>query len=761
MRSVIPFLFLIAVTGCTGDGLFRRDEVARGQSFGPFRSNATRIDLTPSTSNKPTKKDVLLVATIYDKDGSPLRRRPVEWSIDGPGEFVVIDDGGWFTSRGRKAGSKSASTTTHNFEEKLDKKTYSSSAEEPIIKPGQTWVVVSSAVEGKTVITAVCPDISDRDKGRIVASINWADTDFSFPQSQVVPAGGEAQLRTDVARMASTAGANGFRVRYRIVSGTAATLMPGGEGVTSLTGGNPQDVTTNANADGTAGIKILQAAPAAGVTRVAVEVIKPDPNGIGPGTIVGKNETSVEWTLPQLSLDLRGPPTAGENREVPYSLIVANGGKAESPQVTLRATLPTTVSIVSSDPPFSVQQGRDVTWVLPPVAPKDKREIKMIVMPVRKGPFDLTAVAITPDGMRAEQKLTASAESAAIRVLMETPQFAPVGEAIPVRVVVTNAGSIPIESATAWVTGSEGLIAARREPGEPAELTFTNIPAGKSQTAEVMMTAGRAGKYTAKATVTADGGLTQKTEAAVDARALGLKLDLSGPDRIGIGEPATYLLKVRNAGDMALSSVSVKADLPRGLNATDAIDGTVSAAGGTATWKILTLDPGETKTLKLTTIGDKSAATASLFATASTTMTGAKPIEVKAQAPVTVAGLPAIELELADPAGSVPVGGKATYRITVRNRGTGSARDVQIAVELPGEFTAVRGRAANGRDATVEESRLVFPALPSILPGSAVTVYADLEAVRPGSARVRAIVTSPDLPNPVREEQATRVNGAK
>ena len=107
-------------------------------------------------------------------------------------------------------------------------------------------------MEGKTIITANCPDINDRDKGRIIATVLWADAEYGFPSHAVVPAGGEHQLKTDLARVASTSGTNGFRVRYRIVGGAAATLVPGGAGVTSLTGGNPQDVTTNANADGTA-----------------------------------------------------------------------------------------------------------------------------------------------------------------------------------------------------------------------------------------------------------------------------------------------------------------------------------------------------------------------------------------------------------------------------------------------------------------------------------------------------------------------------
>lgn len=761
MHRAFPLLtILIVATGCTGDGLFRREETAH-QSFGPFGSTATRLDLTPTTAAVAPKKDVLLVATVYDKSGSPLRRKSVEWTIEGPGEFVVVDDGGWLTKRGRTNGMKSATTATHNFEERLDKKTYSSSAEEPLIKPGQTWVVVSSAVEGKTVVTANCPDVSDRDKGRMTATVVWGDADFTFPPPAVVPAGGETQLRTDLSRAAATASANGFRVRYRILGGAAATLVPGGEGVTSLTGGNPQDVTTNATADGSAPIKIVQAAPFAGKTRVGIEVIKPDPNGVGPGTVVGRNETSVEWASSQLTLDLRGPGTVGEGRDVTYALVVANAGKAASAPVTLKATVPGTVAVVSTEPPSDAKSGRDQTWNLPAVGPGESREVRLTVKPVRRGPFEIAAVAGTPDGLRAEQKIAASAEPTSVTVVLTGPAFAPVGEPMPVRVTVTNTGAVAVDNVTAWVTGGDGLTADGRGPGEPAEIPLGSIAPGTSQSGEVLLTAAKAGTYVTKANVTADGGLTGKAEATVHARTAGLTVELTGPDRVGVGETAIFAVKVKNTGDMALSSVAVKADLPRGLNATGAEGGTVSGSGGFVTWAVPTLAAGDTKLLKLTALGDRAGPAATLAATATVKNVGAKPLEIRATAPVAVAGLPALELELADPSGPVPVGGKATYRVTVRNRGTGPARDVQITVEVPGELVAVRGRVATGRDATIEDGRIIFPPLPSLAAGAAVTVYADLEAVRPGSARVRAVVTGPDLPSPVREEQATRVTGGQ
>lgn len=755
MKPLFAIAVAALVVGCQGDGLFRRGEEARGQSFGPFRSKSARLDLTPQSAAKPTQKDVLLVATVYDPDGGTLGRRPIEWTIEGPGEFVAVDAGGWFSGRGKKTGGKFATTHTHTFESKLEKKTFSSSSDEPVIKHGQSWVVVSSAVEGRTVVTAVCPEIADRDKGRVTANLIWADSEFSFPSTMVAPAGGESRLKTDLARLASPAG---YRVRYRILGGAAASLAFGGEGVTSLTGGNTQDLTTNATGDGSAEVKLVQAVPAAGTTRVAVEVIKPDPNGIGPGTVVAKHETAVEWAIPQLSLDFKGPATVGENRESTYAIVVANGGKADSQPVTLRATLPPSVALVQSDPPASVQQGRERAWVLPAVKPGERREVKLTIKPARKGPFDLIAVAQTPDGARAEQKVTATADAASFAVAIDAPAFAPIRDTVTVPIRIANTGAVPIERATLWLTGSDGLAIARRETTEPVDFAVGAIDPGKTAIVDVPVRAERSGRYSLKATLTADGGLTERAEAAIDARTMGWKLTLNGPDRVGLGEPAAYAIEIVNPGEMAVGDLLIKAELPRGLNAVRADHGTVSDAGGYATWRIASLNAGETKRLTLATTGDRTGPAAKLKVTATSAAVAGKSLEQSAEVMVQVAGLPAVELDLQGPGGTVAVGGRATYRVTVRNRGTGAARDVAIAVDLPSELAGLTGRSAIGAG-SVAESRITFPVIANLSPGQAVTVYADVEATHAGSARVRATASGPDLPNPVREEQATRIAG--
>src|SRR5207253_585801 len=209
--------------------------------------------------------------------------------------------------------------------------------------------------------------VPDRAKGRAAVKILWADSEYGFPPAAAVKAGGEHHLATTVNRSGGQPG--GLRVRYRILGGAPATLVgTSGDGATlALSGANPQEAVAATDVNGTAGVRLVQTSPVAGKTRVAVEVIKPDPAGLGPGSVVGRSETTVEWAAAQLSLDVVAPQLAAEGREAVYSLVLANGGSVESAPVTLRAPLPDGADFVSADPPPTVRDGRSLVWAAGPV----------------------------------------------------------------------------------------------------------------------------------------------------------------------------------------------------------------------------------------------------------------------------------------------------------------------------------------------------------------------------------------------------------
>ena len=82
---------------------------------------------------------------------------------------------------------------------------------------------------------------------------------------------------------------------------------------------------------------------------------------------------------------------------------------------------------------------------------------------------------------------------------------------MPVTVVVTNTGGVPVRNATAFVTADPELMTDL----VPKELTVGTIAPGETKRATTRLTAARAGRPAVRVGVTADGGLMQSGRAEV------------------------------------------------------------------------------------------------------------------------------------------------------------------------------------------------------------------------------------------------------
>src|SRR5262249_49946037 len=136
----------------------------------------------------------------------------VEWTIEGPGTIVGVAEGGYLPGRATKTDTKFAYSYTDSFERRITR-----GPDDFTVGPGQTWCLVSSAVEGVTTVTAHCPAIKDSKANRADARVDWVEGDLRFPQSVTTRAGGDYTLNTTF--RAPPDRIAGYRVRYRIVDG--------------------------------------------------------------------------------------------------------------------------------------------------------------------------------------------------------------------------------------------------------------------------------------------------------------------------------------------------------------------------------------------------------------------------------------------------------------------------------------------------------------------------------------------------------------
>ena len=222
-----------------------------------------------------------------------------------------------------------------------------------------------------------------------------------------------------------------------------------------------------------------------------------------------------------------------------------------------------------------------------------------------------------------------------------------------------------------------------------------------------------------------------------------------------------WALTITNRGDAAVANVVARATLPPELKVTAADGGAVGP--GSVEWKLGELKAGEKKALKLTcdavALAPKAGVTVVVLGDAVSNGTPVgTPVEGKADAAVAVIGTPALALELATPPGIVDVGRQVRYEVRVKNRGTVSARNIDVTAIPTAELKPVRGSGAG--DGRIEANgRVTFPTIEELQPGQTLTFVIEVDAAKAGDARFRVEVNAAHLKSPLKEEQATRVTG--
>ncbi len=730
-----------------------------GGYFRDFDPKAYRLELTPTQTNARLESEQVLIATVFDKDGLARRGRRVEWMIEGPGHIVEVDESGWFAGRGYKVNDKYAVSYTDYFEHELTRGSTNPS-EYVSVSPGQTWCVVRSAVPGETIVTAYAPGVFSWERGRTVARIIWGDArnSFEFPTSATARIGGSVPLNTVIRKVAEREGVSpaDLTVRYRIAGGTPAELSVPRNVSGARAGVDYVDIP--ADSDGHAPVSVVQMNPRSGKTDLTIEIFKPD--GENGTKTVGRSATVVQWAAPNLDLTIQAPKALPKNQQGEVVLSVANNSKVDgSPgQVELRFEQG---YIVGRATPAATDRPSDLIlrWDLPALAAGEKKEFRINTMLREDGTYQAQARAETSDGITAQTQSATLAGDAGLKVAIEPEYHAVLGERVPIQIVATNTGTVPLQQATASVIVGTGL---EHDTGEDVvEATIGTLAPGESKTATVPLIARQTGQHTLRVSVKADDRV-ERQETKVSVHKLELRLVIDGPQRLAPKEKAVLEYGLVNQGDVPIPNVHLRTTLPSGLTALEASDDGSISGRGEAHWDLGELAPGAKRLVKLSVSADRPMPRNVIQAEASSgkgtdKLNAGASAATKAELTTQVQGQPALLMELAEPIEAVPVGRTAIYRILLKNSGSGPATDVNVHVKLPAEFANARGFNADKTEVKPEGSTLYFTKIGEIRAGAAVVLTMQVEGSQAGVARVRVEATANELKNPLTEDQATRV----
>jgi uncharacterized repeat protein (TIGR01451 family) len=750
--ALLPFA-LALLAGCVGGShnpsyfpdLLPFGDIARthAKPVGPgyysdFDRHACRIECYPLEATNPVHTQHVLIATVFDSNGQPRRDRRVEWMLEGVGQFVEVDESGWLPGRGYKVDNKYAVSYTSFFEHHISRNNGNPN-EDFVIHPGQTWCVITSALEGDSHVIAYAPEIANWDKHKVFVVKHWVDAEWVFPKSAVNRFGTTHVFTTKVYRHSDGQPLAGYRVRYKILDGPPAVFLPGRTQV--------EDAVTGL--DGAANVSIVQVAPAAGVNRVAVEIVRPPESGNGVGMVIARGETRKEWVAPHVTLAKTGPPTAAVGQEIPYVLTITNFGQVETKTVTVRDFVPKNAQYIRSDPPAALE-GDQLIWTLGELRPGQPRSINVVFKAPATGTVTNRATMTTDEGQTDEKQVSTQITTPQISLKMTGPETATMNVPTTYRLTVANPGSGSATNVLLKDRFDAGL--EHESKANPIELPIGTLGPGETRTLPLVLTPRKTGALLNEATVMADGGLQDSAKHTVTVREAKLSVKQVGPAWRYAGRPATWIITVTNPGDAALNNVVLRDQLPPELTFKTADKGG-QASSGVVTWSLGTLKPNESQVVQVTaTCSQITPQTATVA-----TVTAEPGLQAEDKATFKVLGLPGFRVEVVDLADPVPVGDKTTYKIDVTNQGSLAGDQVKIVAFIPPEMTFLSATGPAKYKVEDNGRRIVFDALDGVEPKKNLTYTVEARADKVGNAVFKVEMSAATLSRPVEEQEPTTI----
>lgn len=742
-------------------------------SWGP-----AELILSPPLKVAPIGSEVVLVASVRGADQFLRTNERVDWQIapGSVGQFLdfnppqcldLLFDLTW----PRKISPTLVITTTSRRAMRLTRGT-ANPYDDVNIVAGQTWVSVTSPVEGTTYVTAVAPGVANWERRGQTAVIHWVDAQWQFPPPAINPTGTRHVFTTTVMRQSDQSPLPGWRVRYTITGGPPAGLGPSGA----------QSLEVETDAAGRAAVEISQPRPVPGTNTVAIEIVRP---ATAPGgrIVVGSGATSKTWSAPGLALRVSGPAVASVGAVLTYRIEVSNPGDLPLEGVTIVDPLPDGLLLVSSTPPAQTA-GQTLTWTLGRLAPMQCYAIELHVRAERAGSVS-NCVEAAAAGLRAKDCASTTVSTtppgppiypgpgippavsppitvpgaAPLEVQLSGPERAIVGETITYEIAITNRSSSPARGIVIKAMFDPGLVEHTLGISAIERSLGADLPAGQTARIGVRLRVTQAGRLCMTVEAVPATGPSARRQACITAEAgppgpakpgANLSLRVAAPEVPGgmveQNRPVRFEVVVGNQGTQAMSNVTITCRLDPALAPSRATpEHRFDPDTNTLRWTLASIPPGQRRMVEMECIATRPAARACNRVHV-TTLQGDSAeaeacVEIRAPAAARPSGLSLSVVSLAAPA---TTGREFSYVVQVTNRSQFAEQQVTLRVLLPPELLPVRLGTTGpaGIRAHFDGQTVSFDPIPSLAPGETASFRVQVQAQKPGEVEVEAQVTS-------------------
>ena len=450
-------------------------------------------------------------------------------------------------------------------------------------------------------------------------------------------------------------------------------------------------------------------------------------------------------TGPMIELETIAASKAIVGQEAAYQIRVINRGGAPAERVVLTVEVPNwidmlqpdisagTTSITSREPNSDIQE---FVWKIAKVDAKTEEQIVLHLIPRQPKTVDLK---IRYDFHKPQVAAKFVVLQPIIEMELQGPREVMWGSKVSYKLIVRNSGNGDAENIKLELlqTGSDM---------KSCELPL--LEAGKEQVIDVDVWTGKQEHVDINIQATGPYDLTATAVKRVLVLRPELSIHVEAPEMLFVGNPAEYTVRVQNTGNAPAKNVELAATIPLGTRYISNTAGGRPTPQNQVLWNIDTIPSGG-EFVATIVCEMKREGNCKLEVTAN----DKSGLQANGIGSVNVEAIADLKMQLENPQGPVEVGQEAVFVISITNRGTKTAEDVEVIAAFARGLEPFAVEGANG---TMSDGQVIFDKIPTISAGQTVTLKVKGKADRPGNHRIRAELICQGInAHLVNEQQAT------
>ena len=438
------------------------------------------------------------------------------------------------------------------------------------------------------------------------------------------------------------------------------------------------------------GSQPMEAAPPAvkpnpfGRTKPAVAAKATTPMSFSKNAVSGDydatspGEISRTAKTPIITAEISSPQFVNINEPTDVKISLRNAGSQNVQRVNFSVALPEGVELVSAKPKPASQENGQLKFEVASIASNQNREITIRVIPKSKRPMAFeTQLQIIET-----QSVSVSVREPKLVLTVDGPTQVNIGDKTTHTVTISN-------------TGDGYAKSVRLQGNFPDELRFIDqkgmnapktLAPGKSMRVTIESLAKLPGSVKLDFTAQGVGVEADPAIAALKIAQPELKIFAAGPNMNFVNQDGIYTIKVDNSGEVNVTDVDVVLAIPHGMKVTTINrQAKMNEANGTLEWKFPAIKARSSETIQL-----KALATKPGQQVCSILISSKETREKEFKLTTEVASRADLSINMKNDGGPVRVGGKATFDVVIENRGSSSASDVEVDIELPESLMPVK-----------------------------------------------------------------------